>query len=358
MSADAPYGVGVVGSGFMGRTWAQVVSRHVDRARLVGVTTGRRAPALAADYGCELFASLDEMLERDDINVVVLATPPHVHADEAVRASAAGKHLLIEKPMANTPAECRAMLAAAEQHGVELAVVSQHRFRHTPRHVRSLIDAGAVGEIRMVRAIGPETGFWDTSVTQDEWKLDPALQTVYASWAAHACDLLRWFVGVDATTSYALMTAFGGGPPPRRSAMVTYGFANAAMAQVWMSYDIPQPGLGSGLQFEIVGSEAIVRLDSYGAVELGAGDGWTTVARQEQFDPLDPLDARRLEAYVAEFDDLLDAVIEGRRPAVDGRSGLRTVAMIAAAEQSATSGAQADVEPVDVPGDLYPEPRR
>ncbi|MEX1271951.1 MAG: Gfo/Idh/MocA family oxidoreductase, partial [Acidimicrobiia bacterium] len=195
-----------------------------------------------------------------------------------------------------------------------------------------------IGEIRMARVIGPETGFWDTTVTQDEWKLDPELQTVYSSWAAHACDLLRWFVGSAPTDVFAFIGEFGVGGPPGRSAMATYRFETGAMAQVWMSYDIPQPGLGSGLQFELVGEDGIIQVDAYGAVRLGLGSAWETPFREESFDPLNPSDPARLRAYAAELDDLIGAVAEDSVPQVNGVEGTTTIAMIQAAELSASTG--------------------
>jgi predicted dehydrogenase len=110
--------VGVVGTGFMGRTWSEVAARHAADTQLVAVAGGRRGPALAADYGVDLESTVEGLLERDDIDVVVLASPPAVHRDQVAVAAANGKHLLVEKPMAQDVAECRAMVEAARGAGV------------------------------------------------------------------------------------------------------------------------------------------------------------------------------------------------------------------------------------------------
>lgn len=331
-------GVGVLGSGFMGRTWSEVAAHHVPGAELVAVAGGRRAPGLAADYGCTLHDSLDALLADPAVDVVVLTTPPAGHRDQTLAAARAGKHLLVEKPMAQTVAECAAMVEACDAAGVALAVVSQHRFRAAPAAAKRLVDDGRIGQVTMVRAIGPEVGFWDTSKTQDEWKLDPGQQTTYASWGAHACDLVRWFVGDEPDLAFALFHAYGGGQPPLRSAMATYRFRGGAMAQLWMSYDIPAPGLGSGLQLQLVGADGIIELDAYGEVRLGRGDGWQVAFTQPAFDPLDPVSAPRLAAYAGELTDLLRAAAGDGRPLVDGTEGLRTTAMLEAAERSAREG--------------------
>ena len=123
-----------------------------------------------------------------------------------------------------------------------------------------------------------------------------------------------------------------------RSAMATYRFRGGAMAQLWMSYDIPAPGLGSGLQFQLVGIKGIIDCDAYGAVRLSKDDSSSVVFEQERFDPLDPVSAPRLAAYALELTDLLQAAGEGRPPLVSGAEGLATTAMLEAAELSARIG--------------------
>lgn len=331
-------GVGVAGSGFMGRTWSEVAQRHAKSTHLAGVAIGRRAKKLAADYDVALHNSFDDLLANDAVDIVVLATPPAAHLEQAVAAAAAGKHLLVEKPMAQSASQCLTMAQSCARAGVTMAVVSQHRFRAAPAFAKQLLDEGAIGRVRMARAIGPEVGFWDTSVTHDEWKLDPAQQTAFASWGTHACDLLRWFIGSQPTSGFAVIDSFDDRPPPGSSAMATYRFESGAMAQVWMSYDIPEPGLGSGLQFELVGERGIIQLDAYGEVRLGTADGWSVPFVAATFDPTNPVDPVRLEAYALELDDLIDAIDHSRRPMLDGFGGAATVAMIDAAEASAVSG--------------------
>ena len=327
-------GVGVVGSGFMGRTWCNVAQR-TDGAHFVGVGGGRRAPALADDLGCRLFADVDELLKSPDVQLVVLTSPPAAHAAQTVAAAANGKAVLVEKPMAQNVEECVRMVEACDSAGTVLAVVSQHRFRAAPRAAEALVRAGEIGSITMARVVGPASGWWDVEKTQDAWKLDPSQQTAFASWGAHACDLLRWLLADEPDLAFALFAQYSDDPPPGRSAMATYRFRGGAMAQLWMSYDIPRPGLGSGLQLFLVGTDGMLDVDCYGDVRLGKGDDWTMVYQQPPFDATDPIDPLRLEAYSGELRDVLGAMASRRRPLVDGHEGVATTAMLEAAEQSA-----------------------
>lgn len=331
-------GVAIVGAGFMGRTWAEVAAGHVPGVRLAGVTGGTRAAALAQDYGCRHYADLRELAEDRSVDIAVLATPPAVHREQALLLAGAGKHLLVEKPMAQTVDECRDIVAACAQADVRLSVVSQHRFRTVPRAAKDAIDSGRIGAVTMVQARGAHVGFWDTSVTGDAWKLDPLQQRAYASWAAHACDLIRWYVGSEADTVFAAGASYTPEPPPDRSVMAAYRFAGGQLAQVWMSYDIPPPGLGHGLDLLLVGTDGMIELDSYAEALVTDGGAWESLVVQPAFDAADPRDPVRLAAYIGQFQDLLAAVQTGGRPLVDGREGLLTTAMLEAAEESIDSG--------------------
>lgn len=338
-------GFGMLGSGFMGRTWAEVAHRYVPGGRLAAVAGGRRAPSLAADYGVPLEPDLESLLGRPDVDAIVLATPPAGHEQQALAAATHGKHVFVEKPMAQNVAECRRMVEACERAGVRLGVVSQHRFRAADMAAKKLIDEGAIGRVTMVRCMGPEMGWWDTEKTQDQWKLDPTQQTAFASWAAHGCDLMRWFTGSEAVLAFAQFAHYSDQPPPDRSAMVTYRFANHVLSQTWMSYDIPAPGLGSAMQLLIVGSRGMVDYDSYGAVRVGRGTGWESVFQQGPFDPTDPTDPQRLEAYARHLNDFAGAVRDGREPYVDGQDGVHIVAMLDAAELSAKTNRSVLIDP-------------
>lgn len=330
---------GIVGSGFMGRTWADVAARHASGTSLSAITGGSRGPALAADFGVPFEEGLESLLARADVDAVVLATPPAVHLEQARLAAAAGRHLLVEKPMAQSVAECDEMVAACRAAGVRLSVVSQHRYRDAPVAAQRLIEDGAIGAVRMIQVTGAEIGWWDMAARGDAWKLDPRQQTAYASWGAHTCDLLRWFTGTEGRLAFARITNFSGEPPGvGQSAVAIYEMASGALAQITMSYEFPPPGLSPSWSWRIVGSSGIIELDPYAIVRLGRNDGWTTVAEQSPFDPMDASDPVRLRAYAAQLEALVAAIAEERDPLVSGAEGRNTVAMLEAAERSAASG--------------------
>ena len=325
--------VGILGSGFMGRTWAATVGR-TPGAELVAIAGGRRAAGLAGDFNVPAVEP-DALLADPSVDLVLILTPPRSHVDYAIAAAGHGKHVLIEKPMANTAADCDRIVAAARAADVRVGVVSQHRFRKSPLAAKRLIDDGTIGDVRMIRVIGPTAGY---DAPDDKWKFDPDEQSVYADWAAHACDITRWLAGGRPTLAFASARSFTPDPPPQQSIFALYQFDTGAMADIWLTYEIPQPGLGSALQFFIVGSKGMLEFDSYGTVRLGQGDGWQTVYEQPTFNPNDPLNPVRLQAYGDELADVLAAIAGHREPQMNGTEGRITIEMVEAGERSIRTG--------------------
>ncbi len=327
-------GFGVLGSGFMGHTWAEVAANHASGTRLVAIAGGRRAPGVAGEYDVPVEPTFEALLARRDVDAVVLTTPPDGHCEQVIAAAAAGKHILVEKPMSITAAEAGRMVAAADAANVRLAVVSQHRWRDAPVAARGVIESGRLGTIRMARVESTAVGWWDLEARQDQWKKDPAKQTAFASDAAHGNDILRWFLGSEAVRVYSQWTSYSGFVPGE-SSMTAYTWANGVLSDYWMTYELPEPGLGS-MNFLLTGSDAMMRVDVYGKVQVSRPNGiWEIVFEQGAFDPLNAVDPRRLRAYAAQLEDLVGAIDAGHDPFVSGREGHHTMQMLEGADRSA-----------------------
>jgi UDP-N-acetyl-2-amino-2-deoxyglucuronate dehydrogenase len=327
-------GIGVLGSGFMGHTWAEVSANHARGTRLVAVAGGRRAPGVGREYGVPVDPSFEALLARPDIDAVIITTPPDGHCEQVLAAAAAGKHILVEKPMSITAAEARRMVEAADAANVRLAVVSQHRWRDAPVAAKRVVESGRLGPIRMARVESTAVGWWDLEARQDQWKKDPAKQTAFSSDAAHGNDILRWFLGSEAIRAYSQWTTYSGFVPGE-SNMTIYTWRNGVLSDYWMTYELPEPGLGN-MSFLLTGSDAMLRLDVYGKVQVSQPDGsWEVVFEQAPFDPLNAVDPKRLRAYAGQAEDLVAAIASGHDPLVSGREGLNTMQMLEGADRSA-----------------------
>lgn len=330
--------IGILGSGYMGRTHAECITKHMTRVRLVAVAGGRRAPALAAHYGVAVEPDFAALLARPDIEAVLIATPHADHCAQVLEAAAAGKHVLVEKPMATTVADCTKMIEACAAAGVRLEVIQTQRFRGAITHARDLVADGAVGRPRMFHG---RSLFTDYVVDASPWAGKQEHGGAFLDTAVHIFDSMRVVLGSEATQIFAKLHTFGAAPDPALNAMVQVEFANGVLAQHWMSYEMPKPSLpNSEHRYVIVGETGTIDVDAYGKVQLARDGSWTTVWEQPPIDYVNrPLDPVRLEAFFTQTQAFVDDVLDDRPDTVSGSEGRAAVALVEAARQSSRTGA-------------------
>jgi len=329
--------IGIVGSGYMGRTHAECITKHVGRARLVAVAGGRRAPGLARDYGVDCEPSYEALLHRPDVEAVLIATPHADHCGQVIAAAASGKHVLVEKPMATSVADCTRMIEACEAAGVHLEVIQTQRFRGAMWRTRKLIADGEIGAVRMLQGRSLFTGY---VVDASPWAGEEAHGGAFLDTGVHFFDLMRFLTGEDPDTLCSTVRTFGGSPYAGLNAMTQLSFPSGMMAQHWMSYQIPEPSLpNSEHRYVVVGERGMIDVDAYGKVQLARDGRWSTVWEQPPIDYVNrPLDPVRLEAFFTQTQAFVDNVLDGRPPTVSGAEGRAAVALVEAAWQSSRSG--------------------
>ena len=170
------------------------------------------------------------------------------------------------------------------------------------------------------------------------WAKDPAEGGAWLDMGVHLFDALRWFTGSEADTVFADIRDFADAGL-RRSGMAQVRLRNGVIAQVWISFEMPAPGLGSQSQWTFVGSDGIIESDSYGKVRLGVGDGWDDVFEMPPFglnsDTIGPV---RLKAFARQTEDFAQAVRDGRPPEVGPENGRAAVELVEATARSSETG--------------------
>jgi predicted dehydrogenase len=334
----AELGIGILGSGYMGRTHAECIAKHVTRAKLVAVAGGRRAPALAADYGIEAEPDYAALLARPDVEAVLIATPHADHCEQVLAAAAVGKHVLVEKPMATSVADCTRMIEACRAAGVRLEVIQTQRFRGAIWRTRDLVANGAIGKPRMFQG---RSLFIDYVVDSSPWAGRPENGGAFLDTAVHVFDLMRVVLGSEATDVFATLKTFGPAPDHALNAMIQLQFESGVMAQHWMAYEMPKPSLPDHQhRYVVVGETGIIDVDAYGKVQLGRDGIWTTVWEQPPIDYVNrPLDPVRLEAFFTQTQAFVDDVLDRRPDTVSGAEGRAAVALVEACWQSSRTGA-------------------
>ncbi|WP_328540054.1 Gfo/Idh/MocA family protein [Streptomyces sp. NBC_00344] len=220
-SAPAPLGLGLVGCGGFG---AYVLDAVADLAGLVPVAVADpdsvRASSLGERHGVPALASLEELLEREDVAAVAIATPPAAHAAMATAALRAGRHVFCEKPLATTGRDAGAVAREAERSG--LALVVDHVLRYNPllRAVERLTDQGLLAPPRRFlfendasdQDLGPDHWFWDRSHSGG----------IFVEHGVHFFDAARALLGSEPLSVRATAVRRPGGPVDMVSADVLH----------------------------------------------------------------------------------------------------------------------------------------
>jgi phthalate 4,5-cis-dihydrodiol dehydrogenase len=144
-------GLGVIGLGMAGATMVRAAARH-DGVVLVAGADPHAGPreAFARDFNARAYPDAAALVEDKAVEAVYVATPHQFHADHAVMAAERGKHVILEKPMALTLADCDRIIAAVARAGVHLIVGHTHAFDPAPREMRRLIASGELGRLGMI----------------------------------------------------------------------------------------------------------------------------------------------------------------------------------------------------------------
>ena len=183
-----------------------------------------------ADFHGQGFTSLQSLLEKSEVDAIYVATPHQFHAEQVRLAAAAGKHLLVEKPMALTLEECRAMIGASRKAGVVLIVGHSHSFDAPILHARKIIASGAVGRVRMINALD-YTDFLYRPRRPEELDTAAAGGAVFNQ-AAHQVDVVRLLAGGRASSVRAAAGAWDPARPTEGAYCALLAFEGGAFASL------------------------------------------------------------------------------------------------------------------------------
>src|SRR4051812_2833045 len=191
---DDPLRVGIAGTGFIGSVHARAAKAA--GAVLAGVTSSsaEAAEAAAAALGAERgFASSEALIADPSIDVLHICTPNHLHVPLAEAALAAGKHVVLEKPIAMDAPSAQTLADAAAESGKIAAVPFVYRYYPTVREARERVRTGKTGPLRLVH--GTYLQDWLLRPTDDNWRVDEQLggaSRAFADIGSHWCDLAEF----------------------------------------------------------------------------------------------------------------------------------------------------------------------
>jgi predicted dehydrogenase len=233
-------GIAVIGCGRISRSHLAAVSSQPELARLIATVDSELslAESAAAKYGARVAsADIDEVLARRDIAAVVVCLPNHLHAPVAIRAAQAGKHVLVEKPMADTAADALAMSDAAARHGVVLAVAQCRRHF---RAIQYLADAMSNARPEFGKLISAQVSlgvYWGDA--QAPWwrEADKASGLVVALNGPHVLDFVQMVMNADPLRVHAEAVRRKDHWAGEDEAMILLAYPGGRLASVHLSFN-------------------------------------------------------------------------------------------------------------------------
>lgn len=330
---------GIVGAGVIGKTHARLISGRGD-ARLVAVadTDESAATRLAGEFDCAAVSTVDELTKRDDVDAISVCVPSGMHADAAVAALDAGKHVVVEKPIDITLAAADRIIDAERRSGRTVTVISQRRFRPAYRQVNDLATAGRLGRITWGAA---ESTFWrpqsyyDSGGWRGTWALDGG--GALMNQGIHALDLLVWMLGEPVEASAYAATLAHERIEVEDTLTASVRFAGGALGTVTAT-TAAYPGGSVRLTVAGDAGTAVIADERLASLHTRDGEAGTGPDDQAETSTGATGPGGVTEAHGAQYADFLAAVRDERPPRVTAADGRRALALVLAIYESARSG--------------------
>ena len=376
-----PLKVGLVGTGGIANRHLVAYQEHPDRVQLAAVcdVIESAAQEYAEKAGVDaIYLDIEEMLREADIDAVDVCTTHNTHAPLTVAAAEAGKHVIVEKPMAISVQECRDMIAAADKSGVTLMVAQHLRYAPEARAAKRLIDEGKLGEIEAVRTElfgGGMRARRPRRRRGDRWMNDAKRSGggMLMSEQVHHIDLLRYYAGnVKRVTALckSLQPEMLNGAEDLVSA--TLEFESGAVGELWAKGSVAPHGrtymvMGSAGTFYASTPTEAQRIDEMNGVTPFRHFGSIMVALNEDLEELDPsneedlkkiylskppfealstsdVDLPSVNYFVNEILHFEECCRTGAEPLSSGRDNIETMKIIMGIYESSRTGKAVDLD--------------
>ena len=322
------FGIGIIGAGSFGEIHAKAIAT-LSNAKLVASsrTNSEALERFTRQFGGRGYLNYEELLKDDDVSVVVISAPHHLHTEMAECAARAGKHILLEKPMAPSLSECDRIVCAASQANVALMMGFTSHFVRSYQVAKQLLDAGEMGEI--VLGISTMSKVW-LDPNRRAWHLDRATGGgMWLTSGIHCLERLSWLIDSPAVQVYAQLATRFHDQPADDIGLVSLTYANGAMgAVVSAGY---RTGAPKHLT-ELTCTKGTLNIDYAGGVTIGRDERWHTIPDSES-------PTWMHDAVVAEWRAFLDAIENKTTTPVTGDFGRAMMQLAFAAEESSRLGA-------------------
>lgn len=336
----------IVGCGKVGHLHA-VALTALPESELVGVcdTGAARAAEFGARYGVPSYDDLGRMIADARVEAVVIATPHPVHAAPAIHAAQAGVHVLVEKPLAASLADCDAMIEAASRGGVKLGVVSQRRFFEPVVRMKAAIDAGKIGAPvlgTVVMLSWRDEAYYRSDPWRGRWDTEGG--GVLINQSPHHLDLLQWMMGPIEEITGCWANLNHPYIEVEDTALAMIRFRNGGLGSVVVSVS-QKPGIHTKIHIHGSNGASVGSQTDGGATFIAGMSGiadpplldlWTIPGEEHllsEFEKEDRARFAQIDAatyyHTLQDQDFLRSILDDRPPIVTGEEGRKVVQIIA-----------------------------
>ena len=343
--SDRELGFGIIGCGMIANFHATAL-KEVEGARLIGATdvVEESRNALTEKHGGRAFASVEELLANSEVDAVCVCTPTGHHSGPSIQAARAGKHVVVEKPMALNLAQADEVIRAVESGGVKMEVISQLRFSPALHRLRRAIAEGVLGRLvagDVYMKFYRSQEYYDSGGWRGTWEMDGG--GALMNQGIHGIDALQHVMG-PARSVYGLTKTLVRNIEVEDTAAAVVEWESGALGVVQGTTSV-YPGYArrmeiSGEQGTIVMEENVLAIWEVEGQEVPDDVNLGKASGGAARDP----GAMSAAGHVLQITDLVEAVREDRKTLVDQREGRKPIEIIMAIYESSRSGRPVNIE--------------
>ena len=332
--------IAIIGTGGIAHEHMKAYLALADRCKvvaLVDIIPGKAKRFMEEFHlQCDTYENHEDILDRTDIDLADVCTPPYVHASISINCLRSGKNVVCEKPMAASLEECDAMIKARDESSKLLSIIAQNRFRKGIRDLKLLLESGIAGPVRHAQV---DSFWWRGHCYYDlwwrgTWEKEGGGCTL--NHAVHHIDMLCWMMGLpDKVTSVLANTAHDNAEVEDLSVSILQ-YPNA-LAQLTAS--VVHHGEEQKLIFQCEKAKISAPFSCKASLALSNGFPKKNEELEKEIaEYVNQLPALKYEGHTGQLENVITAIETGTLPAIGGEDGRRTIELITAIYLSGSFG--------------------
>ena len=330
----------LIGCGRIAKRHSELLGdKQIEGAQLVAVCDNifDKAEKIGQTFNVPAYADMNEMMQKEQVDVAVVLTPSGLHAEHVVNLASYGKDIMVEKPMALTLDDADTMIEACDRNSCRLFIIKQNRFNVPVIKLREAHQAGRFGKLVLgtVRVRwARHQPYYDQDAWRGTWAMDGGVLTNQAS---HHVDMLEWMMG-DVESVFARATTALADIEAEDTAVVTLKFKNGALGVIEATTATRPRDLEGSIS--VLGEKGSVVIGGFAVNQM---QSWAFEEAQEGDDEvLDKYSVNPPNIYgfghQAYYEHVVDCALHGGRNLVDGLQGRKSIELISAIYESVETG--------------------